>query len=458
MNLDIIILAAGQGKRMYSTKPKILHSVGSWCLLEHVHKTAMQLNPDRIWIVHGHGSRQVLDAMHHLDATWVEQCEQRGTGHAVAQVSARLGDDGTVLVLYGDVPLIAADTLNRLLAQGDPGRRLNLLTVSLDEPAGYGRILRNATGAVTHIVEEKDANAEQKQIREVNTGILCTSGALLKHWVGQLRNENSQQEYYLTDIVSMAVQDGVPIYTTRPDDAVEVMGVNTRAQLATLERAWQRRQAQWLMEQGVTLRDPERIDIRGEITDLGQDVEIDINVILEGKIRLGNGVRIGPHVVLRDASIGDQTEILAYSLIECAAIGSACRIGPFARIRPETVLADQVHIGNFVEIKKTSIGNGSKVNHLSYIGDACIGQQVNVGAGTITCNYDGVNKHQTLIEDGAFIGSDTQLVAPVKVGKNATIGAGSTITRDAPTDALTLSRVGQKTVDGWTRPVKKTQV
>jgi bifunctional UDP-N-acetylglucosamine pyrophosphorylase/glucosamine-1-phosphate N-acetyltransferase len=332
-----------------------------------------------------------------------------------------------------------------------------LLTVSLDEPAGYGRILRNATGAVTHIVEEKDANAEQKQIREVNTGILCTSGALLKRWVGQLRNENSQQEYYLTDIVSMAVQDSVPIHTARPDDAVEVMGVNTRTQLATLERAWQRRQAQWLMEQGVTLRDPERIDIRGEITDLGQDVEIDINVILEGKIRLGNGVRIGPHVVLRNASIGDQTEILAYSLIEDAAIGSACRIGPFARVRPETVLADQVHIGNFVEIKKTSIGNGSKVNHLSYIGDACIGQQVNVGAGTITCNYDGVNKHQTLIEDGAFIGSDTQLVAPVKVGKNATIGAGSTITRDAPTDALTLSRVGQKTVDGWTRPLKKTQ-
>jgi bifunctional UDP-N-acetylglucosamine pyrophosphorylase/glucosamine-1-phosphate N-acetyltransferase len=395
--------------------------------------------------------------MQHLDATWVEQREQHGTGHAVAQVSARLGDDGTVLVLYGDVPLITADTLNRLLAHGDPDRRLNLLTVGLDEPAGYGRILRNATGAVTHIVEEKDANAEQKQIREVNTGILCTSGTLLKRWVGQLRNENSQQEYYLTDIVSMAVEDGVPIHTARPNDAVEVMGVNTRAQLATLERAWQRRQAQWLMEQGVTLRDPERIDIRGEITDLGQDVEIDINVILEGKIRLGNGVRIGPHVVLRNASIGDQTEILAYSLIEDAAIGSACRIGPFARVRPETVLADQVHIGNFVEIKKTSIGNGSKVNHLSYIGDACIGQQVNVGAGTITCNYDGVNKHQTLIEDGAFIGSDTQLVAPVKVGKNATIGAGSTITRDAPADALTLSRVGQKTVDGWTRPLKKTQ-
>ncbi len=456
MTLDIIILAAGQGKRMYSGKPKVLHSVGPYALLEHVYQTARELSPDKIWVVHGHGSDQILAAMPHLQVTWIEQPEQRGTGHAVSQVLPKLHNDGTVLILYGDVPLITVTTLHRLLAIGDPlTGRLNVLTVTLDEPHGYGRIIRNAAGEVTAIVEDKDASPAQRLIREVNTGILCTSATRLKQWVSQLHNENSQQEYYLTDIIGMAVEDNVPIHTVMPDGCEEVMGVNNRTQLAILERAYQRRQAQRLMAQGVSLRDPERIDLRGEVIITGQDVEIDINVILEGRIQLGQGVRIGPHVTLRDAHIGDHTEILAYSLIEQATVGSACRIGPFARIRPDTTLADQVHIGNFVEIKKTTIGTGSKVNHLSYIGDARVGQKVNIGAGTITCNYDGVNKHQTVIEDGAFIGSDTQLVAPVRVEQNATIGAGSTITRDAPADALTLSRSGQKTIDGWKRPVKK---
>jgi len=456
MTLDIIILAAGQGKRMYSSKPKVLHRVGPYVLLEHVYRTARELTPDKIQVVYGHGGEQVRAAMPHLEVTWIEQAEQRGTGHAVAQVLPCLNHDGTVLILYGDVPLITASTLRRLLAIGDTvAERLNVLTVHLENPYGYGRIIRDARGEVTRIVEEKDADSVQKDIHEVNTGILCTSAAWLRQWVRQLQNQNSQQEYYLTDIIGMAVRDKVPVHTVMPDGCEEVMGVNNRTQLATLERAYQRRQARSLLARGVTLRDPERIDLRGEVILEGQDVEIDIDVILEGRVRLGQGVRIGPHVVLRDTHIGDHTEILAYSLVEQATIGAACRIGPYARIRPDTTLADQVHIGNFVEIKKTTIGTGSKVNHLSYIGDACVGQKVNIGAGTITCNYDGVNKHQTLIEDGAFIGSDTQLVAPVRVEKNATIGAGSTITRDAPADALTLSRSAQKTIDGWKRPEKK---
>ncbi|MGI9211635.1 MAG: bifunctional UDP-N-acetylglucosamine diphosphorylase/glucosamine-1-phosphate N-acetyltransferase GlmU [Methylococcaceae bacterium] len=455
MILDITILAAGQGKRMKSSKPKVLHCVGAYTLLDHVYQTAREINPNKIWIVYGHGGEQVLHAMPHLNVDWIAQTEQRGTGHAVARVSPHLEDNHTVLVLYGDVPLITPETLRRLLSLGEPSCSLNLLTVKLENPYGYGRIVRAENGKVLQIVEEKDASAEQKTICEVNTGILCTTAALLKTWVSRLSNQNQQQEYYLTDIVAMAVADGIPIHTTTPEGMEEVLGVNTRAQLAILERAYQRRQVCRLMDSGVTLRDPERIDIRGEITIVGQDVEFDINVVMEGNVRIGTGVKVGPHVVLKNVSIGDYTEVLAHSIIENASIGSECRIGPFARIRPETTLANRVHIGNFVEIKKTGIGSNTKINHLSYVGDAVVGQNVNIGAGTITCNYDGVNKHQTIIEDGAFIGSDTQLVAPVRVEQNATIGAGSTITRDAPTDALTLSRATQKTIEGWKRPAKK---
>lgn len=455
MTLDITILAAGQGKRMNSSIPKVLHYVGGASLLDHVYQTARELNPNRIWLVYGHGGDQVLRAMPHLNVDWIAQTEQRGTGHAVAQVSSHLEDTHTVLVLYGDVPLITADTLNRLLSLGEQACRLNVLTVTLENPYGYGRIVRSDDGKVQQIVEEKDTSLEQKKIREVNTGILCTSGALLKNWVSRLGNQNQQQEYYLTDIIAMAVSDGVPIHTTSPDELEEVLGVNNRAQLAILERAYQRRQACRLMECGVTLRDPERLDIRGSITILGQDIEVDINVVMEGNVRIGTGVKVGPHVVLKNVSIGDYTEVLAHSIVENASIGSECRIGPFARIRPETTLADRVHIGNFVEIKKTGIGSNTKINHLSYVGDAVVGQNVNIGAGTITCNYDGVNKHQTVIEDGAFIGSDTQLIAPVRVEQNATIGAGSTITRDAPADALTLTRATQRTIEGWNRPTKK---
>ncbi len=455
MALDIIILAAGQGKRMYSQMPKVLHPVGHLSLLEHVYNTAGKLKPDNIWVVYGHGGAQVKTAMQHLDVRWIEQAEQCGTGHAVAQVSGYLSDDNTVLVLYGDVPLISDHTLQRLLSLGDTASGLNLLTITMPDPVGYGRILRTDDGWVIGIVEEKDASFEQKSIQEVNTGILCTRGKLLKQWLTRITNKNQQAEYYLTDIVAMAATDGVSINTTAPGSLTEVLGVNNRQQLANLERAYQLQQADNIMMAGVSLRDPARFDLRGEIKALGRDVEMDINVLLEGAIVLGDRVKIGPNVVIRNSSIGHDTEILANSIIEDSVVGSGCRVGPFARIRPDTRLSDHVHIGNFVEIKKSCIGDGSKVNHLSYIGDTDMGAGVNIGAGTITCNYDGVNKHKTIIEDDAFIGSDTQLIAPVSVGKNATIGAGSTITKDVQGDALTLSRTEQKTYSGWKRPLKQ---
>lgn len=455
MTLDIIILAAGQGKRMFSRMPKVLHPIGQKSLLEHVYDTADKLAPNKIWVVYGHGGEQLRQALPHLKVSWIEQAEQRGTGHAVAQVAGELADEHTVLVLYGDVPLIGNETLRRLLMLGEDGAKLNLLTVNMPDPSGYGRIIRNGNGQVSQIIEDRDATSEQKLISEVNTGILCTTGKLLKNWLTRINNDNQQAEYYLTDIVEMAAAEQIPIHSTMPNTLEEVMGVNNRKQLAALERYYQSRQADRLMELGVTLRDPARVDIRGEIDNLGRDVELDVNVILEGRVSLADGVKIGPNVVIRNAVIGAQTEILAHSLIEDAIIGANCRIGPYARIRPDTRLADNVHIGNFVEIKKSNIGTGSKINHLSYIGDTRMGGGVNIGAGTITCNYDGVNKHQTVIEDGAFIGSDTQLVAPVTVGRNATVGAGSTITRDTPADSLTLSRSAQKTVEGWKRPIKK---
>ncbi len=454
MTLQTLILAAGQGTRMRSQLPKVLHQIAGRPLLAHVYRLASSLGDNAISVIYGHGGEQVLKTLGDLPARWVEQKERLGTGHAVMQVADWIRDDATVLILYGDVPLLQQSTVQRLLHHAGEGS-LGLLTILLDNPTGYGRIIRNDKGDVVSIVEEKDATPEQRAVREVNTGILAVKGGHLKRWLGRLTNDNAQKEYYLTDIIAMAVADGIYVDTTQPGEEAEVLGVNNRQQLAELERLFQARQARSLMEQGVTLRDPARFDLRGDIVQLGQDIEIDANVILEGRIELGSGVKIGPNVLIRNASIAEGVEILANSVIEDAVIGADSRIGPFARIRPETRLSAHVHVGNFVEIKKAEVGEGSKINHLSYVGDARVGSGVNVGAGTITCNYDGANKHLTVIEDGAFIGSDTQLVAPVTVGRNATIGAGSTITKDTPADTLTLSRAKQVNVEGWQRPVKK---
>lgn len=454
MGINTIILAAGQGTRMRSDKPKILHKIAGKPLLEHVYATAAQLPDNAVTVVYGHGAEQVLRELDYLPVNWVVQAQQLGTGHAVQQAQHYISDSDCVLILYGDVPLLGLSTLQRLLAVSAENT-LGLLTVKLDKPFGYGRIIRDAAGNVKRIVEEKDASEAQKQINEVNTGILTASGRQLKKWLARLGNDNAQQEYYLTDVIEMAVQDGFSVATVQPDNADEVLGVNNKQQLGHLERVYQAQQAARLMERGVTLADPVRFDLRGEVIALGKDVEIDVNVILEGTINLGNRVKIGANSIVRNASIGDDAEILPNSVIEDAKIGQYCRIGPYARIRPLTELGQHVHIGNFVEIKKSTVAEFSKINHLSYVGDAAVGSGVNIGAGTITCNYDGANKFQTVIEDGAFIGSNSQLVAPVTVGKNATIGAGSTITRNAPPEQLTLARAKQMSVKGWQRPVKK---
>jgi len=454
MPLEIIVLAAGQGTRMRSALPKVLHTIGGQSLLEHVYSLATALDAARISVVYGHGGRQVPDSLPHLRVVWAEQRQQLGTGHAVMQVADAIDDDATVLILYGDVPLLRKATVEQILPAAETGN-LGLLTVDLADPRGYGRIVRDEIGRVLRIVEEKDATPAERAITEGNTGILAVNGRRMKAWLRRLENNNAQGEYYLTDIIALAVADGLSVETAQPADVDEVLGVNNRQQLAHLERAYQRLRADELMLGGVTLRDPARFDLRGEIESIGQDVEIDVSVTLEGRIHIGERVRIGPNTVIRDSEIGDDVEIFANCVIENATIGRGSRIGPFARIRPETRLAEEVHIGNFVEVKKSTIASHSKANHLSYIGDTVVGSDVNIGAGTITCNYDGANKHQTIIEDGAFIGSDTQLVAPVRVGKNATIGAGSTITRDVPGNALTLSRVKQTTLDTWQRPSKK---
>jgi bifunctional UDP-N-acetylglucosamine pyrophosphorylase/glucosamine-1-phosphate N-acetyltransferase len=454
MALQTIILAAGAGTRMRSAIPKVLHKIGEKTLLGHVYHLAKQINDNTINIIYGHGGDLVIMALAGLDAEWTEQKERLGTGHAVKQVADWIADDSTVLILYGDVPLLKLATVENLISQTSLNS-IGLLTIKLENPAGYGRIVRDENGNVTSIVEEKDASIEQRKINEVNTGILALNGGLLKGWLNRLTNNNAQGEYYLTDIIALAVGDGIAINTSHPTEESEVLGVNNRLQLAQLERHYQFRQALALMEQGVSLRDPARFDLRGEIESHGQDVEIDINVVLEGKVSFGNQVKIGPNVFIKESQIGDDVEIFANCVIENAWIGAGCRVGPFARVRPESVIAEDAHIGNFVEIKKSTVGKGSKINHLSYIGDAVVGAGVNIGAGTITCNYDGANKFQTIIEDGAFIGSDTQLVAPVTVGKNATIGAGSTITKDAPAGELSLSRTKQFTIPGWQRPVKK---
>lgn len=454
MKITTIILAAGKGTRMRSEMPKILHQIAGRPLLQHVYDMCRQLENNRIKIVYGHAAELVRDSLKNLDADWIEQKQQLGTGHAVQQVTDQIADTDTVLILYGDVPLLKLSTVKPLIKNIND-ESLTLLTVNLANPKGYGRIVRNAAGQVTKIVEEKDATDAEKLIGEVNTGIMAVQGDKLKKWLSWLKNSNAQGEYYLTDIIEMAVDEKIRIVTSQPDTEDEVLGVNNRIQLSHLERVYQTEQARSLMERGVTLKDPARFDLRGTIDNLGQDIEIDINVILEGNNSIGSNVTIGANSQIKNSIIGDNVEILANCVIENAVIGQGSRIGPFARLRPETVLAENVHIGNFVELKKSSVATGSKINHLSYIGDTTVGSQVNIGAGTITCNYDGVNKFRTIIEDGAFIGSDTQLVAPVTIGKNATIGAGSTITKDSPENQLTLSRVKQISIPGWQRLLKK---
>ncbi len=456
MTVKTLILAAGQGTRMRSAMPKVLHKVANRSLLEHVYATSKSVDNNEVIIIYGHGGELVKQTLADLDAQWIEQKQQLGTGHAVLQADSLLNNEDTVLILYGDVPLLSSESIAGLL-QHVSAQSMALLTVNLDDPSGYGRIVRDRAGNVTKIVEHKDATDQEHHIKEVNTGILAAKGDKLKAWIAQLDNSNAQQEFYLTDIIEMAVKDGIEIKTSQPEHPDEVMGVNNRKQLSYLERVYQNAQADKLMEAGVTLFDPSRVDCRGSFDALGQDISVDINVIFEGRNSIGNNVNIGANTIINNSIIADDVEILANCVIDNAVVGAGSRIGPFARLRPQAELAEQVHVGNFVEIKKSTVAQGSKINHLSYIGDATIGSKVNIGAGTITCNYDGVNKFRTVIEDGAFIGSDTQLIAPVTVGKNATIGAGSTVTKDAPESQLTLSRSKQISIKNWQRPVKKEQ-
>ena len=450
-NLSVVVLAAGKGTRMRSALPKVLHPLAGRPLLAHVLDAARALEPARIIVVYGHGGQAVPDSFPDSGATFVLQEPQRGTGHAVMQALPHLPDAGTTLVLYGDVPLISATTLRELLSR--PGA-LCFLTAKVPDPTGYGRIVRDAGGAVLRIVEQKDLNGAERHIDEINTGVLAAPNARLRDWLARLTDHNAQGEYYLTDIVPLALQDGTPVVTALAADPEQTQGVNSREQLAQLERRYQRDIARQLMDGGVTLADPGRIDVRGELT-CAEDVFIDVGCVFEGKVKLGTNVRIGAHCVLRDCEIGAGTVIEPLSHLTGARVGAGCSVGPFARFRPGATLGDRAHVGNFVEIKNAVLGEASKANHLTYLGDASIGKGVNIGAGTITCNYDGANKHRTVIEDGAFIGSDTALVAPVTVGRDATIGAGSVITEDAPPGELTLARGRQVTIKGWKKPVKQ---
>lgn len=454
--LNIVILAAGQGKRMQSNLPKVLHPIAGRPMLTHVLESARALGAQCIAVVVGHGAEQVKQAYAvQPDLQFALQQPQLGTGHAVLQAVPLLQESDTndiTIILYGDVPLIQPDTLRALLTARADG--VAILTEILPDATGYGRIVRDNKGNVTAIVEHKDATPEQRAIKEVNTGIMAVPTRQLKSWLAKLTNNNAQGEYYLTDVIGMAVADGVSVNVVHPAASFETLGVNSRIQQAELERLWQRELARRQLEAGVTIVDPARFDLRGELL-CGQDVFIDVGCVFEGRVVLADGVRIGAHCVLRNVTLGRSTHIEPFSHLDQADVGADAHIGPYARLRPGARLADATHVGNFVEIKNTTFGKGSKANHLAYVGDADVGERVNIGAGTITCNYDGVNKHRTVIEDDAFIGSDTQLVAPVRVGKGATLGAGTTLTRDAPAGKLTVSRAKQLTIEGWKRPVKK---
>jgi bifunctional UDP-N-acetylglucosamine pyrophosphorylase / glucosamine-1-phosphate N-acetyltransferase len=453
MSLSIIILAAGKGTRMKSAKPKVMHTLANKPLLQHVIDTAKQLNPSQLTVVCGSGADEVVPYLQQQGIDTAMQLEQKGTGHAVEQAKAFYQESDQVLVLYGDVPLIEKDTLEALIQEGDVNT-LKVLTTVLDDPTGYGRIVRDVTGRMLMITEEKDANEETREINEVNTGIMCIPAKWLNSALSQLDNNNAQGEYYLTDLIAKAVEEGMEIDSITCEDEQEVAGVNNRVQLAELESYYQQKKATELMMAGVTMRDPARVDIRGELT-VGQDITVDVNVIFEGNNTVANDVTIGANCIIINSVIHEGAEILPNSIIENAEVGANCSVGPYARLRPGTNLAAKAKVGNFVEIKNTNIGLGSKINHLSYIGDTDMGADVNIGAGTITCNYDGANKHRTVIGDRVFVGSDTQLVAPVTVEDGATIGAGSTIRKDAPAGELTLTVSKQKTVSGWQRPVKK---
>jgi bifunctional UDP-N-acetylglucosamine pyrophosphorylase / glucosamine-1-phosphate N-acetyltransferase len=454
MPLSIVILAAGQGKRMKSNLPKVLQPLAGQPLLAHVVATAKALRADTIHVVHGHGGEQVKTALASERVNWVLQAEQLGTGHAVAQAIPAIPDDHQVMILFGDVPLVRASTLQQLVERAG-AQGFGLLTVVLDDPKGYGRIVRDNAGNVVRIVEEKDANTKERAIPEINTGLMIAPARSLRSWLAALKNDNAQGEYYLTDVIVMAVRAGMKVNAVISPTEAEVLGVNDKVQLAKLEAALRAERANALMLEGVTLADPARIDIRGPVS-VGREVFIDVNVVMVGTVELGDRVRIGPNCYLKDCRIGADTEVHPNCVIDRTVIGAKCAIGPFARLRPESVLHDEVHIGNFVEVKKSEIGAGSKANHLTYLGDATVGRKVNVGAGTVTVNYDGANKWRTEIGDGAFIGSGSMLVAPVKVGADANTGAGSTITKDAPPGKLTIARARQVTLDGWKRPQKKT--
>lgn len=449
--LSIVILAAGQGTRMRSRLPKVLHPVAGRPMLAHVLDTARRLDPAGIHVIYGHGGEKVRQTLDAADLTWVEQAQQLGTGHALMQALPGIPDDHRVLVLCGDVPLVRPQTLVPLVEQGGDG--LALLTITLDDPTGYGRVVRDADGRVQRIVEQKDATGAEQAIAEINTGVLCATAGRFRRWMDATANDNAQGEYYLTDAIALAVADGLPVTTAAAGDAMEVQGVNNRQHLALVERAHQRRVAEVLMRDGVTLIDPARLDVRGTLT-CGTDTLIDVGCVFEGVVSLGEGVRVGAHSVIRNSRLGDGVTVEPHTVMDGVEVGVDCNIGPFARLRPGTRLEAGSKIGNFVETKNTCLGLRSKINHLSYVGDTDVGSDVNIGAGTITCNYDGANKHKTIIGDGAFIGSDTQLVAPVRVGKGATIGAGSTIVADTPDNQLTLSRSRQTSIPDWERPKK----
>lgn len=451
--MNVVILAAGQGKRMHSNYPKVLHKLAGKPLLVHALETSKNLTPKKICAIYGHGGTMVMETIADDSIIWVKQEPQLGTGHALMQALPHLDNQEITVVLYGDVPLIKETTLKKLIELASLNQ-LAILTIELNHPVGYGRIIRNTKKNVVAIVEEKDATESQRAVKEVNTGIMAMPTDCLRKWLAKLNNNNAQKEYYLTDIIALAAQEKFAIATTQPIYEWEVMGVNDKKQLAQLERIYQREQVEQLLEKGVSFCDPARVDIRG-ILECGRDVVIDANCIFEGNVLLGDKVSIGANCILKNTVVAEGTHIAPFSLIDEAQIGKNCRVGPFARIRPGTKLDEEVHIGNFVEVKNSQIAANSKANHLTYLGDAKVGKDVNIGAGTITCNYDGANKHQTIIEDNVFIGSDTQLVAPVTIARGATIGAGTTVTQNAPADQLTISRVAQKSISNWQRPIKK---